>query len=167
MPREVLDARSRRRVTAPDEEYNHFNNARIAAELSRDGVSVQLGAHGQREGLGAHWEMWMLAQGRHDAAWRCCAPPRSTAPATSASTGTSARSRPASSRDLVVLDDNPLADIRNSDHIRLVIQNGRVYDSLTLDQLAPNPHKREPFFWQKDRPSFSFGPSGTAVHVDD
>ena len=30
-----------------------------------------------------------------------------------------------------------------------------------------NPHKREPFFWQKDRPSFSFGPSGTAIHVDD
>ena len=67
----------------------------------------------------------------------------------------------------MVLDANPLDDIRNSDHIRFVIQNGRVYDSLTLDQLAPNPHKREPFFWQKDRPAFSFGPSGTAVHVDD
>ena len=39
--------------------------------------------------------------------------------------------------------------------------------SLTLDQLAPNPHKREPFFWQKEKPAFSFGPSGTAVHVDD
>jgi hypothetical protein len=48
-----------------------------------------------------------------------------------------------------------------------VVQNGRVYDSLTLDQLAPNPHKREPFFWQKEKPAFSFGPSGTAVHVDD
>ena len=27
------------------------------------GVKVQLGAHGQLHGLGAHWEMWMFAQG--------------------------------------------------------------------------------------------------------
>ncbi len=63
VPREVLDERSRRRVTAPDEEYGHFNNARVANELSKEGVSVQLGAHGQREGLAAHWEMWMFVQG--------------------------------------------------------------------------------------------------------
>ena len=48
---------------APDDEWNHFNNAKIAADLLHKGVSVQLGAHGQREGLGAHWEMWMFVQG--------------------------------------------------------------------------------------------------------
>jgi cytosine/adenosine deaminase-related metal-dependent hydrolase len=69
--------------------------------------------------------------------------------------------------DLVVLDDDPLADIHNSDHIRFVIQNGRVYDSLTLDQLAPDPHKREPFFFQKDKPAFSFGAARAMSHVDD
>ena len=26
-------------------------------------MPVQLGAHGQLQGLGAHWELWMLAQG--------------------------------------------------------------------------------------------------------
>ena len=51
------------RMTAPDDECNHFNVAEEAAKLHRAGVGVQLGAHGQREGLGAHWEMWMLAQG--------------------------------------------------------------------------------------------------------
>ena len=65
MPRRGASTSARAgRVTAPDEEYNHFNIARIAAELTRPGVSVQLGAHGQREGLGAHWEMWMFAPGR-------------------------------------------------------------------------------------------------------
>ncbi|HXU83043.1 MAG TPA: amidohydrolase, partial [Polyangia bacterium] len=63
VPREVLDERSRRPFTAPDEEWGHLNSARIAAELQDRGVEVQLGAHGQREGLGAHWELWMLGQG--------------------------------------------------------------------------------------------------------
>jgi hypothetical protein len=48
-----------------------------------------------------------------------------------------------------------------------VIQNGRVYDARTLDQLAPDHHKREPFFWQKDKPAFSFGSGAATSHVDD
>ena len=63
VPREVVDPVSRRRVMAPEEEYNHFATARICKRLHNAGVSIQLGAHGQREGLGAHWEIWMLAQG--------------------------------------------------------------------------------------------------------
>ena len=63
VPREIIDERSRRRVTAPDDEWNHFNVARIAGELTQRGVKVNLGAHGQREGLGAHWELWMFVQG--------------------------------------------------------------------------------------------------------
>ena len=63
VPRRVIDARSRRRTMAPDDEFNHFNVAKAARELNDLGVGVQLGAHGQREGLGVHWELWMLGQG--------------------------------------------------------------------------------------------------------
>ena len=38
-------------------------SAKIAANLDKDGVLVNTGAHGQREGLGLHWELWMLVQG--------------------------------------------------------------------------------------------------------
>jgi imidazolonepropionase-like amidohydrolase/Tol biopolymer transport system component len=166
VPREVIDERSRRRVTAPDEEYNHFNNAKVATDLSRQGVGVQLGAHGQREGLGAHWEMWMMAQG-------------GMTPLEVLRAGTLNGARylgldkdlgsleAGKLADVVILDDNPLENIRNTDHIRYVIQNGRVYDGITLDQLAPEKVKLQPFFWQQDKPAFSFGPAGTAIHVDD
>ncbi|HYO65806.1 MAG TPA: hypothetical protein VEU33_06965, partial [Archangium sp.] len=45
-----VDARSRRPVMAPADELNHFQTARVTKELNDKGVSVQLGAHGQREG---------------------------------------------------------------------------------------------------------------------
>jgi cytosine/adenosine deaminase-related metal-dependent hydrolase len=34
--------------------------------------------------------------------------------------------------DLIVMDKNPLDDIRNSDDIRYTVLNGRVYDARTL-----------------------------------
>ena len=48
VPREVVDPVSHRRVMAPEEEYNHFATARICKRLHDAGVSIQLGAHGQR-----------------------------------------------------------------------------------------------------------------------
>jgi len=166
VPREIVDERARRPSTAPDEEYHHVNLARLATELSRKGVGVNVGAHGQREGLGAHWEMWMLAQGG-------MTPHEVLRSATLTGAHYLGLDRdlgslePGKLADLVVLDANPLADIRNSDHIALVIQNGRVYDALTLDQLAPDKVKRPPFFWQKEKPGFSMGKSEAFTHVDD
>ena len=63
-PREVVDARSRRRTMAPEDDFNHVADRAAARSRSLDaGGSVQLGAHGQLQGLGAHWELWMLQQG--------------------------------------------------------------------------------------------------------
>ena len=46
-----------------DDDFNHLSIARGAKQLLDAGVPVQLGAHGQLQGLGAHWELWMLVQG--------------------------------------------------------------------------------------------------------
>jgi imidazolonepropionase-like amidohydrolase len=166
VPREILDERSRRRVTAPDEEYNHFNNARVATELAREGVGVQIGAHGQREGLAAHWEIWMLTQGG-------MTPMEALRAATISGARYLGLDKDIGSleagklADLVVLDADPLQDINNSDDISIVVQNGRVYDSMTLDQLAPDKVKRAAFFFQKGQPAFAPGTSRTLLHVDD
>ena len=63
VPSDLLQARSMRRPKAPDAHYNHFYVARIANEMNDLGVKPNIGAHGQREGLAAHWEIWMFAQG--------------------------------------------------------------------------------------------------------
>jgi len=154
VPREVIDERARRPFLVPDEEWGHFYNARNTADLAHAGVHVQMGAHGQREGLGAHWEMWMLAQG-------------GLTPHEVLRTGTLSGAEylgmdkdigslePGKLADVVVLDKNPLEDIRNTESISLVVQNGRVYDGKALDEIGNHPKKREPFFWQRPAPAFA------------
>ena len=39
--------------------------------------------------------------------------------------------------DLVILEADPLADIRNSDDIAYVVKNGEVFDADTLDKIWP------------------------------
>jgi len=64
-PRSVVDSRSRHRTMLPEEEYEngHILVSQSCKKLADAGVKVNMGSHGQLEGLGAHWEMWMLAQG--------------------------------------------------------------------------------------------------------
>ena len=159
VPREIIDERSRRPVNAPDDEWNHFSNARVAHELQDRGVEVQLGAHGQREGLGAHWELWMFGQGG-----------MTPLNALRAATIDGARYlgmdkdigsiEPGKLADLVVLDANPLENLRNSESIRFVMLNGRLYDGTTLDEVGNHPKKHEPFFWQRQGSSFTVTTTG-------
>jgi adenine deaminase len=44
--------------------------------------------------------------------------------------------------DLLILDRNPLDDIRNSESIDLVMKNGRLYDSMSLRQIYPQRTKK-------------------------
>jgi imidazolonepropionase-like amidohydrolase/Tol biopolymer transport system component len=143
VPREIVDVRSRRRTMAPEDDFNHVRSARIAKALVDAGGHVQLGAHGQREGLGAHWEMWMMAQG-------------GMTPMQALRAGTLDGARyigldrdlgsiePGKLADLLVLDANPLENIRNSESIRYTMINGRLLDAHTLDELGNHPRKRPP-----------------------
>jgi imidazolonepropionase-like amidohydrolase len=50
--------------------------------------------------------------------------------------------------DLVVLDANPLDDIRNSDKISGVMVNGRLYEPVTMNEIAPGNVKKAPYYWE-------------------
>jgi len=147
VPKDILEPISIRRTKAPLEDYNHFNNARVATELQSEGVDVLLGAHGQREGLAAHWEMWMLAQGGMSP-WNVI----------KASTIDGAKYigmddelgsiKAGKLADLVILDADPLADIRNTDNVSQVMINGRLYESATMNQVYPEKVARPKFYFE-------------------
>jgi imidazolonepropionase-like amidohydrolase len=148
VPRRILDSRARRRTTMPDEEYNHVNVARAAKKLHDQGVSVQLGAHGQREGLGAHWELWMMVQGGMTPfeALRAGTIDGARYLGMDRDIGTLETGKLA---DLIVLDRNPLDDIRNTHSVRYTMVNGRLYDAATVNEIGNHPHTRKPFFFQQ------------------
>ncbi|HTY41937.1 MAG TPA: amidohydrolase family protein [Thermoanaerobaculia bacterium] len=147
VPAFVLDPRSRRRTTAPDDEWNHFNVAKIAAKLDRDGVFVNAGAHGQREGLGFHWEMWMLAQGGLTPleVFRCATLNGAKSLGMDKDIGSL---EPGKLADLVVIDGDPLEDIRQSEKVAWTMVNGRLYDAATLNETGAREKKRAKYWWE-------------------
>ena len=52
--------------------------------------------------------------------------------------------------DLIVLEKNPLKNIRNSEHIRYTVLNGRIYNARTMDEIGNHPRKRGKFYWEMD-----------------
>jgi imidazolonepropionase-like amidohydrolase len=134
---------------AAEDDYNHIRIARGARAIRDAGGLVLLGAHGQLQGLGAHWELWMLAQG-------------GLSPMQALAAGTIDGARylgldkdigsleAGKLADLVVLEKNPLADIRNSDSVRLVVVNGRVFDAATMNEIGNHPRTRGKFYWERE-----------------
>jgi hypothetical protein len=55
--------------------------------------------------------------------------------------------------DLVLLDANPLTDIRNLLKIRAVVTNGRYFDRATLDAPDPDGVKAAKNFAEQSRPA--------------
>ena len=149
VPRRVVDSRSRRRTMVPDDEMNHFSAARVARELNDAGVNVQLGAHGQREGLAAHWELSMFGQGGMKPLQALRAGTLGGAKYLGME-GELGSLEAGKLADLIVLDRNPLEDLMNSRTVRLTMVNGRLFDAATLNEVGTRQKQRAKFFFEKD-----------------
>ena len=144
-PQEEIDYKARRRnsVQSPgpggwfrEDEYAFPKFSQFSKDMVEAGAHVGLGGHGQLQGLGSHWELWSIASG-------------GMKPIDALKVGTINGANaiglekdlgslePGKLADLLVLDRNPLENIRNTNSIKYVMKNGRLYEGDTLDEVWP------------------------------
>lgn len=134
-----------------DDQYVHLLHAEQLKKLVEAGGRVGLGSHGEVQGLGTHWELWMMASGG-------MAPLDALRAATIHSADAIGLDDDLGSvevgklADLLILDANPLDDIENTASIRYVMKNGRLYESATLNEVWPRERPLPEQWWWRVEP---------------
>ena len=147
-PLPFLAARTLRRFWFHEREYSFPQVAANAAKIIRAGGRVGVGAHGQLQGLGYHWEFWALASGGLTPAEALTAATRHGAEiiGVAQDIGTVETGKLA---DLVVLNSDPMDNIRNTADLALVVKGGEVFEADTLNQIWPEQKPLPPQWWQE------------------
>jgi Tol biopolymer transport system component/imidazolonepropionase-like amidohydrolase len=147
-PWRKLEAHTRQRDLRPATDYTFPILAQGVADIIAAGGHGAIGAHGQQHGIASHWEVWMLASAMspHDAL-RVATLDGARMLGVDAQLGSVETGKLA---DLMVIDGNPLADIRQTANIAWVMRGGRLHSGDTLDEIWPAKKPFGKFFWQMD-----------------
>ena len=145
MPWRQLIPHTRRRILRPETDYAFPLMAQGVADIIERGGYGAIGSHGQQHGLASHWEIWITAEGtgpmgalevasRHGAHFLGMEQDLG-----SIEVGNLA--------DLVVLNSNPLDDIRNTTDIRYVMKGGRLWEANTMNEIWPEERPFGDYYW--------------------
>jgi hypothetical protein len=129
-----------------DDQLVHYLHAQQLNKLLAAGGKLGLGSHGELQGLGTHWELWMMAAGgmkAHDAL-RLSTIMGADAIGLAKDLGSLEVGKLA---DLLVLDRNPLLDLANTTALRYVMKNGRLYEAETLNEVWPQVRALPSQWW--------------------
>lgn len=170
-----VDAEARLRRFTPHDELDKWKSTSwnredqyvfplAAKQLTKwveGGGKAGLGSHGEVQGLGTHWELWMMASGgmKPHAALKAATIDSADAIGFGKDLGSLEAGKLA---DLIVLDASPLDDIRNTAKISQVMKNGRLYDAATLDETWPRKKALDPQWWWKLEPPAKSGQTSGA-----
>ena len=128
-------------------EYHHHLVAQDAARLTRAGVRVALGAHGQLQGLGPHWELEALGGPgamTPDEALHAATINGATHLGLAKDIGSITVGKIA---DLFIVDGDPLKDLKEARKVVYVMRDGKLWDAETMQELPENT-VRNKLGWQ-------------------
>lgn len=158
MPDSMIEAETRTRKWSRPQDQAYPSLAADALALQRAGGLVGMGSHGEVQGIDYHWELEAYASGgatSHEVL-RAATIGSAEVIGRAAELGSMEAGKFA---DLLILDRDPLANIVNTQSLRFVMKNGRLYDADTLDEVWPRQKPLEAqWFWSEAPQAASFVP---------
>jgi Tol biopolymer transport system component/imidazolonepropionase-like amidohydrolase len=145
IPWRELIPHTRRFVMRPETDYMKDIVAQTAADLLALGGYSAIGSHGQQHGLGSHWDVWMLAKAAGAmSALEVASMHGATFLGMDEDLGSISVGKLG---DLMVLNGNPLTNIRNTANIQYVMKAGVLYDANSLDEIWPKSIPYGNYYW--------------------
>ncbi len=145
MPWRQMVGHLRRRALRPDTDYSYPLIAQGLQDMIAEGGFGAIGSHGEHHALAAQWEVWMAASAMGPLeALRVASLHGARFLGADRDLGSLEVGKLA---DLLVLNANPLDDIRATADIRYVMKGGVLYEAETLDEVWPEQRPFGPYTW--------------------
>jgi len=147
-PWRELVPQTRIRWLRPETDYAYPLVAQAMADIIAEGGWGAIGSHGEHHGLASHWEVWMGASalGNHGAL-EVASLHGARFLGVDKDLGSIEVGKLA---DLMVLNSNPLENIKSTLDMKYVMKGGKLYDAMSLDEVWPKAVPFGPYYWVND-----------------